>query len=63
MFGRKKIRRKSGLTDRETSLLARFNDEHAHGIVHTQHWRDRMAELQQRYNDALDVEWKARQGK
>jgi len=33
--------------------LARYNDEVAHGLVHTPEWRQQMALLQERYNAHL----------
>jgi hypothetical protein len=51
-FRRKKIDHESqyGLTEDEYNRLARFNGERDHGVVHTDAYRQRMAQLQIQYN-------------
>lgn len=34
----------------EFNVLARYNAQVGQGLVHTQEWRERMAELQERFN-------------
>lgn len=38
------------LTEREVNTLATYNTERSRGILHNPEWRDRMAELQARYD-------------
>ena len=42
----------NGLSQAEFDTLARYNSEHARGIVHTGQWQERMAVLQARYGAA-----------
>jgi hypothetical protein len=42
-----------GLTDAEFTRLAVYNGEVARGILHTEEWADKMALLQERYNQAM----------
>ena len=37
---------------REWDTLSRYNAERARGILHTQEWQDRMAELQREFDEA-----------
>jgi hypothetical protein len=41
------------MTEAELNKLADYNAERSRGIVHTEEWRARMAELQRRYEEAL----------
>jgi hypothetical protein len=41
---------RGGLSNREVSELAIYNAEVARGIVHTDKWKRRMSELQDRWN-------------
>lgn len=40
------------------SILARYNSEVAHGIVHTEEWKARMVVLQERFDKASAEERK-----
>lgn len=44
--------REYALTETELHDLATYNAEVSRGILHTARWKIRMAELQQRFNEA-----------
>lgn len=41
--------------EQRTRILARYNDEVAHGIVHTAEWRAQMAMLQREWDAAQEA--------
>jgi hypothetical protein len=45
--------RRYGMTEAELNRLADYNAERSRGIVHTEEWQARMADLQRRYNESL----------
>lgn len=46
-----------GLSEIEFNQLAKYNSEVARGIMHTEEWKQKMAQLQKTYNDELDKEF------